>query len=240
MGESFGSLSTTKGAVVMRLDTEQRSSLEETCQHYQAGLNDQALSYLHGRGLDMEAAQRFRLGLVNDPQPDHRIFDGRLAIPIIKKCGVVAFKFKCIRSECILGEGEEKHEGHAKYLKTTGDAHLYNTLALDDPADTLELTEGEHDCQVLAHVLGLPTVGIPGTQAWTSHPWWRRLFRGYKHIRIWADNDEGKKENYGRLLAERVISDLPQAYMVEIPPTLDVTKTYLRYGPGYLLDAAGL
>lgn len=225
-----------------RLDAEQRASLEETCQAYEAARDTEVVhSYLHGRGLDMEAAQRFRLGLVADPPQEHRMFEGRLAIPIIKRVGVVGFKFKCIKPECLLGDGEESHEGHGKYLKTTGEAHLYNTLDLDNPSDTLDITEGEHDAHVLKHVLDLPAVvGIPGVDFWRSHPWCKRLFSGYKHIRHWADNDEGKAKNYGHLFAEEFIADLPQTYMVNLPPLHDVTKTYLRYGPGYLLEAAGL
>lgn len=224
-----------------RLDAEQRRSLEETCQHYQASLNEEALSYLHGRGLDMEAATLFRMGLVVDPPPEHLMYEGRLSIPIIKKVGVVAYKFKCIRSGCLLGDGEEDHGGHSKYLKTTGGAHLYNTNDLDDPSDTLDITEGEHDAQVLKYVMGFPAVvGIPGVDAWKAHPWWKRLFRGYRHIRMWADNDEGKKRNYGHELGEALQADLPQTYMVHLPPLHDVTKTYLRFGPDRLLEAAGL
>jgi hypothetical protein len=225
---------------VRRLDAEQRSFLEETCQAYEGALNEEALSYLHGRGLDMEAASRFRLGLVADPPAEHRIFDGRLAIPIIKRVGVVAFKFKCINRSCLLGGGREKHEGHAKYLKTVGDAHLYNTLALDDPSDTVELCEGEFDTMILSSGLYLSSIGIPGVNAWKAHPHWVRLLKGCRRIRMWADNDASKPKNHGHLLAEQVMTDLPQTELVLMPNDMDVTETYLNHGPGYLLEAAGM
>lgn len=224
----------------MRLDTEQRSFLEETCQSYEAAAGEEVLSYLSGRGLGTETLETFRLGLVTDPPPEHRKYEGRLAIPIIKKVGVVGFKFRCIRDHNC-----DEIERHPKYL-TEGPQALYNVTALDQPSKELDMVEGEPDTWVLTSVLGLTVVGLPGIGSWKGHPWWLRLIKGYKVVRYWADNDSGKAKNYGREFGERLCEEVPQMWMPQLPDPegddlkMDVNSTYLKYGPDYLMELAGL
>lgn len=222
-----------------RLDSEQRHFLEETCQHYQDQAGGAALSYLHGRGLGTETMTTFRLGYVADPPPRHRAYEGRLAIPILKKSGVVGFKFRCLE------EHDCSEANHPKFL-TEGPQSLYNVMAVDNPSKELDITEGEPDTWVLSSVLGLAAIGLPGIGAWKGHPWWRRLISGYRVIRYWADNDAGKEKNYGREFGEKLVNDVPQAYMVQLPDPVgeekktDVGSVYLDRGPGYLMELAGL
>lgn len=221
-----------------RLDNEQRSWLEETCQHYQDRAGEEALAYLNGRGLGMETMTAFRLGYVASPPPQHRAYEGRLAIPIIKRTGVTGFKFRCIKDhDC--GEA-----GHPKFL-TEGSQSIYNVTALDSPSKELDITEGEPDSWVL-EFLGLTVIGLPGINAWKAHPWWKRLIAGFRVIRYWADNDAGKKKNYGREAGEKFCEEIPQAFMPQLPDPVgeeektDVGSVFLSHGPGYLMDLAGL
>jgi len=213
---------------MQKLDASQRASLEELCQHYQAHAGEEVLTYLHGRGLGTETLEAFRLGLVTDPPPEHLSYEGRLSIPIIKKSGVVSFKFRCLQPhKC----GDL---GHAKYL-SGGPQHLYNVTALDEPTDTLEILEGEPDVWTLTEVLKLTCVGIPGVKVWGKHPEWKLLLRGHKRLRMWPDPDRAGME-----LADEMSRDLSNLEIVTLPSGMDVSETHLEKGPQYLAELAGM
>ena len=202
--------------------------MEETCQHYQAMAGERVHSYLHGRGLGTETLETFRLGYVADPPHEHRTYAGRLAIPIIKKSGVVSFKFRCM----------DPHDcgdyGHPKYL-SDGPQYLYNVSALDDPTTVLDVAEGEPDVWTLAGPMGLAAVGVPGATMWTKHPEWKHMVKGYQKIRFWADNDKA-----GNRLADQMKDDLQLLVVVHLPEGQDVNSVYVQFGELYLAELGGL
>lgn len=218
----------------MRLDAERLRWLEEICQQYEDAAGEEVASYLRGRGLDMEVARQFRMGLVVDPPPEHQSVAGRLALPVIKKAGVTGFQFRCIADhDC------DSIPGHAKFI-TKGSQSLINVTAVDFPSTTLEVVEGNFDTYSLSTVFPC-TIGIPGVKAWTKlRDVAVRLLSGFREVRIWPQNDAGKRENYGHQLAEAICNDIPQAYSLELPPETDVNLILRTQGKDALREYAGL
>lgn len=180
----------------------------------------------------MDSVRTFRLGQVIEPLPGHEMMTGRIVIPYIKKLAVVGLKFRCISGhDC-------KAEKCPKYLND-GNQWLFNTTALDVPSSFVSIAEGELDAIILSQC-GIPSVGIPGVDAWKSHEWWPELFKGHRKVLIYADNDTSKDKNYGHDLAKRIMHDVPRARLVTLPEDSDVTDTYLDYGPQELYARAGL
>lgn len=230
-----------------RLDKEQLNWLEETSRNYEMTLdeNPAALSYLDGRGVSTDSANRFRLGLVEDPPPEHKSMLGRLAIPTLKRAGVVGFKFKCIREECITDRSvrpwREKHEGHGKYVTYEPQA-MYNVAALDTDQGFLALCEGEFDALILDGECDIPAIALPGVNSWESHVYWRRLLKDFRRIWIFADVDAS---GVGKDFALNLQKRLPQAVIVDLPlidgeDSSDVNIVYCRKGRQFLRDMIGL
>jgi hypothetical protein len=117
----------------------QRKTLSEATAAYTESLlsNEQALTYLEGRGLgDEEVIRDFQLGVVDEPAiSEHAAYRGRLSIPYITPAGVVAIKFRCLR------EHDCKSVDCPKYLP--GNEFLYNVAALHDAGTKLYVSEGE-------------------------------------------------------------------------------------------------
>lgn len=233
-----------------RPDKERLKFLEETSRGYEVALTESphVLSYLHGRGVSTASTDRFRLGLVADPPADHKSVEGRLAIPIIKQIGITAFKFKCIRPECMVDTTvrpwKEKHEGHAKYISYEPMA-LYNVAALDNDKGFIALAEGEFDAIVLDGECEIPAVGLPGTSSWGSHRFWRRLLRDFKRVYVFKDQDVHLKKSPGQKLADQILADVPHAIEIDLPVAnegekTDVTEIYCGEGRGYLREQVGL
>lgn len=227
-----------------RLDDERLNWLEETCRDYEMNLTEaeEALSYLRGRGLSTTSADRFRLGLVADPPAEHRSVDGRLVIPTLKKAGVVGFKFRCIRPECLgADEDEEKHEGHGKYMGYDPQS-LFNVAALDNDLGFIALCEGELDAMTLDGECGIPAVGLVGVNSW--HPHYERMLKDFSRIWVFADQDvKGKKvgQKFGEFLTDR----FPQALPVELPAVVDgkksdVNRVFRAHGRDYVRGLIGL
>lgn len=213
--------------------------MAEACALYQSQMTEAGLSYLLGRGIDQSVAEEFSLGLVADPLPMDRIYRGRIAIPVLKKIGCTGFSFRCIEDhDC-------KEVGHSKYL-TKGPQQLFNVKALESNDRVIGITEGQFDGIMCSGVVGIPSCGIPGVKAWRSHPWWKSLFAGHRRVLVFADNDSGKDRNYGSELGDAICEDLPAAEVITLPDPpegkdkMDVTDTALQYGPGYLLELAGM
>jgi hypothetical protein len=212
----------------MRLGTEQRDWLEETCRLYEASLMETpaALSYLDGRGLS-EAIEPARIGFVSPDAPfQHQRYVGRLAIPYLKRCGVVGFKFRCI------GDHACREEGHPKYLND-GPQEVWGILAIDNPTDEIDMCEGEIDGATLTYPLGLPAIGLPGAESWDHFsPIMVRLLKPFRLIRFWPDPD-----GPGMELAERVKRDLPKTVTIDLDQ--DVNESFRLKGRDYLLEKAG-
>lgn len=216
----------------MRLPSDsQRNFLRVATEKYHANLSGSpADEYLRSRGLGFpstaEAVSRFQLGYVSDPLPGHEMFKGFLAIPYLRWSqdqiwSVVSIRFRCIN--------DHDHKGHGKYMTLAGDCpRLYNTLALLKDSPRVAITEGEFDA-ITAQVCGIPTVGVPGAQAWQPH--FREPFLGYRDVYVLSDGDEA-----GMQFANIVAGSLPNAKIIPCPDGQDVNSFVLDKGPQALME----
>lgn len=202
------------------LPSSRRESLERAVLTFQAHLaaGGPAAEYVYQeRGIAPAWARDFRLGYVaDDTVPGFEWLQGRLAIPNICASGhVVGIKFRDLT-------------GHSdmKYAQPAGQANrVFNTRALVTDADSIAVTEGEIDAIVLT-MLGVPAVGIPGTDGWKKGRTWR-LFEGFRRVVLIRDGDEAG----GVLEKQMLATDLP-VHVVRPPHGVkDVNDAYLAgYG----------
>lgn len=196
--------------------------LTHAAHHYYQYVSE-AADYLKGRGVTGEMAQQALLGVCRDPLPGHDQYEGRIVIPYLTPAGVVDLRFRCID-----GSGP-------KYLSLPGHKpRLYNTVALASDPPVVGITEGEFDALVATYLVGVPSVAVPGAQAWTSRRH-SRVFRGYERVLVFADGDDP-----GRQLANQIARDVPQAVVVDLGNGLDVTDAYLADGVDRIRAKAGL
>jgi hypothetical protein len=143
-------------------------------------------AYLRDHGIDAKIAAKYRLGLVNPADFDDRKHAGRLAIPYITNAGVVMLKYRCVE------EHNCKDFDHEKYLVPFDqELWIFNPAAFFDADSTIGVAEGEIDAIVATEILGLPTIGIPGVDAWTSNrKTWRRTLEDYEKVLIFVDGDK--------------------------------------------------
>lgn len=214
-----------------RLSESQRRSLRAATERYVEQLpGSPGAEYLVSRGLMFPSIQpvveKFRLGFVAEPLLGHEMYRGFLAIPYLRWSqengwSVVSIRFRCIQ--------DHDHTGHGKYMTQSGDRpRLFNTLALLQPSPVVAITEGEIDA-ITAQAVGIPTVGIPGAQAWQK--WFREPFLGYRDVLILADGDEA-----GYKMGETVAKNLPNARIVPMPPGEDVNSLVISQGRNALLE----
>jgi DNA primase len=190
------------------------------------GASAAAQAYLRRRGLSEASAQYFQLGVVESPLTGHEQYLGRLAIPYLTRSGAVGMAFRCIAHE----DCKPVHKD--KYLWPSGlDRRMYNTPAFDVPSPYIAITEGEIDTETAVQD-GIPTVGIPGAQAWQS--FWRLPFKGYEAVFILRDDDDA-----GRQMADGIMRDVPQARSVVMTGG-DVNSYFLEHGPGSVRARCGL
>lgn len=189
--------------------------LEKYTAHYEAKLwqNESALTYLVNRGLTKETVTSFRLGLVEDIDPDsgHDFMIGRLAIPYITQTGIVQIRYKSIPKTGIPGDpiDSPKIMGEPG-MKTT----IYNAIDLLD-SDTVCLCEGEPDTWS-ARQAGFNAIGIPGANAWL--PLYAKILRYRKVIILTQNDDHGECMKMAKQIREDVrgsrIKLMPQGYDV--------------------------
>lgn len=214
-----------------RLSESQRRSLRAATERYAEQLPDSpGAEYLGRRGLAAPSVHpivdKFRLGYVAEPALGHEKYRGDLAIPYLRwsqEAGwsVVSIRFRCIQ--------DHDHTGHGKYMTMPGDRpRLYNTLALLQPSPVIAITEGEIDA-ITAQACGIPTVGIPGAQAWQK--WFREPFLGYRDVLILTDGDEA-----GARMGETVAKTLPNARIIPMPAGEDVNSLVISQGKHALLE----
>lgn len=236
-----------------RLDANQLRFLEETSRDYEMALMEDphALSYLAGRGISTTSRDRFRLGLVLDPPPEHEKARGRLAIPSIKRSGVTGFKFRCIRAACI---EQDECIGHGKYI-TFEPQSMFNVMDLDNDRGEIATIEGEIDTIITSGECDIPSVGFVGVNSWHSH--YFRLLKDFKRIWVFKDNDPPKKRknckacegecvghNVGNEFGEFLCEKFSQAVPIELPVLVqgkksDANKVFLAKGRQYLRDRIG-
>ena len=159
---------------------------------------------------------------MGDPLPGHRQFQGCLSIPYLRwspwrKWSTASIRFRRL------------DDGTPKYQTVAGDKpRLFNTNALTNYSKDISITEGELDA-ITAEMAGLPCIGVPGSQMWKPH--FAELFRGYRHVNIFADGDEAGME-----FARTVAKTLPNSRIIPCPDGMDVNSMVNTEGPEALYE----
>jgi DNA primase len=198
---------------------EQMKLSLEAANRYAQALTPEAISYLEGRGISEEVANKFSLGVVTDPAAGHEHHTGWLSIPYITALDLCAgFKFRRL------------DEGKPKYGSPLGQkSHLYNVKDILKLAPRIVVCEGELDAVIVSGVLNLPAVGVPGVAAWKPH--FVNLLNGYDVVYIVGDNDVKEDgTNPGAEFSRRVASEVMNSTIVQLPPNMDITDYYLANG----------
>lgn len=203
--------------------TEQKLSLETRLRRYEAAAPTNLLPYLAGRGLGVDALDRFRLGYVEPSEDTPRRYWHRLALPYLTPTGVVQIRYRRL-----------VEDDSPKYLGDPGvEVTLFNAQAVLRAKGPVFLTEGEMDAIAIETLAGCPAVGIPGVKAWSSHPYFARCFVGHDLI-LPADGDDA-----GHELANAVAKDLPEVRIVRLPDG-DDANTVLARDPAEFRRRCGL
>lgn len=203
------------------------TALEAATAAYQKEIRA-AASYLASRGIEPDMAKAYRLGVVQEPQPGHDPYVGRLAIPYLSRGGVLTIKFRCLE------EHKCKDYGHVKYLCLPNTRpRLYNVNAFFDSTPYIAVTEGEIDAMTLSWYADIPAVACPGVSTWQPH--FPRCFNGFSTVYLFADGDQP-----GQDLMRKVSKELPQSQIIYLPEGEDVNSMYLKEGHDGLRRRAGL
>lgn len=189
------------------LSESSRKSLESQAAAAQAALGQEAVAYLRERGLTKATAHTFRLGFERDGE-----YANRISIPYITADNTVVD----IRYRTITGDSP-------KYLSRPGaPSRLFNVSGLLHEGPAVWVTEGEIDAMTLTQA-GLPTVGVPGANAWQKH--WSRLFADFERIVVVCDGDQAGRD-FGRKFTEKV----ENAVIIHLPDGQDANSVYTSEG----------
>ena len=199
----------------MRLSNSHRQFLIRAASLYSNHI-ELAEEYLATRGLSVEEAERFHLGVVVDPLPGHEQFVGRLAIPYVTPSGVVDIRFRSISGQ------EPKYMGMSG-AKTT----MFNTQACFVAQKYICVTEGEFDSIMMSVKTVHPTVGIPGANNWKSH--YTRILDDFDMVIILTDGD-----NAGAEFGKKIQRELPNANVVPMPEGEDVNSVIVKLGQDWI------
>lgn len=208
-----------------KLSESRKLWLQNAVSTFHAALPESlAEEFLAGRGLHdggdiTEQVNKYRLGFVPDHSPGFEQYAGRLAIPYLRRhprhgwfC--IGMKFRRLTDGV---DYPPKYEG------LPGErTRLYNTQALNAPAEVVGVCEGELDA-VTASLCGIPTVGVPGVQNWKPH--YRPSFEGYKHVLVFTDGDAP-----GREFAAKITGLIPNAIAVDCGDGQDVNSLFQSGG----------
>lgn len=171
-----------------------------------------AEEWLENRGIPLETAALYRLGVVTDDSPESRPYQGRLSIPYLAPSGVIDIRFRSL------------HDRGPKYLSRPGAVgHLYNVAGLWRDSDVIAICEGEFDTMVMDSMSGIPAVGVPGVKLWKKH--YRRLFTDYERVLVLGDGDDAGRE-FGMTLAKQ----MPNAIPVVIESGQDLNSLFVARG----------
>lgn len=213
----------------MLLSQERLTLLHELASNYHQKINNQTVEYLVSRGFTKELANQHLLGTVPaDCDPSHAQFIGWLSIPYRVVNGVTGFKFRRI-------DGEPG----PKYMAPLHQpARLFHAVAIAQQSESIAICEGELDTIIANQIL--PAVGIPGAKAWRPH--FSRLFAGYRRVYILADNDDKGEgsANPGMELAEKVLQEVEQAELIQLPAGSDVNSVFIGEGIRGLRQRIGI
>lgn len=150
------------------------------------------------------------------------MFRGFLAIPYLRWSLEFGWSVVSIRFRRLDGRDP-------KYLTVAGDRpRLYNTPALLKNTPTIAITEGEIDA-ISAEACGIPTVGVPGAEAWKPH--FREPFLGYREVYVLADGDEP-----GLRFANTIAEKLPNAKVIPCPTGQDINSLLVSGGKEAVLE----
>jgi|SRR5215469_508497 len=223
----------------MRLSDEFRKSLGMMAAAYGlrliAGDSSEALAarnYLNGRGISTEDASLHGLGIVTEEFDVHKDYQGRICFPYVTaRAGVVSLKFR-VAHDCT------EQCQHSKYI-TPYPTRIYNPGAFDkaDRLGWIAIAEGEIDTITLMAKCDIPAVGVPGTDTWAKHPEWKELFRGYRKVFVFEDQDKPnqKGEKPGEKLSKQILKDIDTAVLVKLPGK-DVNETFLKFGAAVIKE----
>lgn len=205
----------------MKQKDSQKELLDIATTKYQASIH-LAEDYLKSRGIPIEVARLARLGVVEEPEIGHEMYQGRLSIPYVTKTGVADLRFRSLNPAV-----------EPKYMGLTGaDTKMYNVLDIERAGDFIAVCEGELDTLTLSACVGVPCVGVPGANSWKKH--YTRLLADFERVFVFADGDQPGKE-----FATSLARELPVT-IVQFPDGEDVNSYYTNYGENAILQKAGL
>ena len=199
----------------MKLSNSHRQFLLRATQQYALHIG-QAEEYLGTRGLSVDEARMFHLGVVTDPLPGHERYTNRLAIPYVTPSGVVDIRFRAMHGE------EPKYMGMPGAQTT-----MFNTQACFNASKYICVTEGELDCVIMGTKTGHPSVGIPGANNWKPH--YSRILDDFDMVIILTDGDKAGQE-----FGKKITRELPNANAIPMPEGEDVNSTFLKLGKDWL------
>lgn len=181
----------------------------------------QAEDYLASRGITKEVARLARLGVVVEPEPGHEAYAGRLSIPYITKSGVVDIRFRSLNPAV-----------EPKYMGMTGaETKMYNVLDVERAGEFIGVCEGELDTITMSACIGIPCVGVPGSNSWKKH--YTRLLADFERIYVFADGDQPGKE-----FATSLARELPVT-IIQLPDGQDVNSMFVQEGAEYIYKKMG-
>lgn len=214
-------------AELPRLSAQRRALLAQATERYAGTYSGSpADEYLAGRGLSERTAASFQLGYVENPIEGHERFSGRLAIPYLTPAGVVGMRFR----KLVLLEDDDEKYSQEKAVRTG----LYNVLDLHKSEPWIAVCEGELDTMVMSALVGVPAVGIPGVDHWsTNGSTWARLLQDYDTVFVCVDPDKAGRKIQGDI-ARRVENPV----VIELPA--DVNDTVIKHGAPWVLEKMGL
>jgi DNA primase len=210
-----------KGVIYVKQSLSQKELLGRASMKYAESIH-LAEDYLASRGITREAARLARLGVVAEPETGHEQYKGRLSIPYITKTGVVDLRFRSLDPAV-----------EPKYMGMTGvETRMYNVLDIERAGDWIGVCEGELDTLTLSALVGIPCIGVPGSNSWKKH--YTRLLADFERVFIFADGDEP-----GREFARGLAKELPTT-VVTMEDGEDVNSSFVKYGADYIRDKIGL
>ena len=158
-----------------------------------------------------------------EPVLGHEQYVNRLAIPYVTPAGVIDIRFRSIVAD-----------DSPKYMSRTGaTGHLYNVSAFAEDSPIIAITEGEMDTIVTHGLAQIPSIGVPGANAWK--PFYHRAFQDYDRVFLLCDGDSP-----GREWGKRIASEIETAVIVSMPDGMDVNDYVLAHGEDGLRKKVGL
>jgi DNA primase len=199
----------------VRLSNSQRQFLLQATTEYAQHIH-LAVDYLATRGLSVEEAKMFHLGVVHNPLPGHEGYKGKLVIPYTTPSGVVDLRFRSIQGE------DPKYIG-LPGAKTT----MFNAQAVLNADSYICVTEGEIDCITVVTKARHPAVGIPGANNWK--PYYTKILDDFDTVIVLADGDTPGLE-----FGKKISRELGNVNIVQMPEGHDVNSIVIQEGVQFL------